>query len=238
MSYAKALEEAVHAACAIYQIVLIYVAAIDVQGLELCEPWSARFRHHHRVPGDPLRPALRNEFAGVRIDRQTDAEGYLRIGIVGRAHGERHQVVHLAVLDLRCSVEISAPFLDRAACSCERSQKPRKLRKVAKLECHISGVARRPTPEIGMEQRVSDRTVPAGTLSENAAPAVTATMETTLHERHRFFQQKVCPAACSRAVDVLIAAEPGKAVRERNDGGRHGARADQAIEPLGNIFGK
>src|SRR5580704_12638378 len=93
-------------------------------------------------------------------------------------------------------------------------------------------------PEIGMEEGVRDRTIAARALAEDAAPSGAAAAEAILDERHRFLEQEIRPAARASAVDVLVAAELGETVRKGHDNRRHGARADQPVEPLGDILGK
>ena len=55
-------------------------------------------------------------------------------------------------------------------------------------------------------------------------------------EGQHLVNEEAVPAAGCAAVDILVAAEPRKAIRKRHDDRRHGAGADQPIEALGNVL--
>src|ERR1051326_4204833 len=97
-------------------------------------------------------------------------------------------------------------------------------------------MARRRRPEIRIEQRMHNRAVAAGTFAENTAMSCSAATELLLHEGHGFLQQKIGPAADTGAVDILIAAELGEAVRKCNHSRRHGARRDEPVRLLRDIL--
>src|SRR3954453_9301577 len=91
-------------------------------------------------------------------------------------------------------------------------------------------------PNIRVAQRVCDRAIPTGTLTENAAVSGPAAAEALLNCRQHLLQQEVLPSADRRGVDVLIAAEPGEAIRKGDDRRWHVLFADKPVEALRQIF--
>jgi len=91
-------------------------------------------------------------------------------------------------------------------------------------------------PEVRIEQRMDDGSIAAGTLAEHTSATRAATVEFMLHHRHNFLNEDIRVGANGCAIDVLIAAKAGYAIRERHHYRRHGTGADQAIESFGNVF--
>src|SRR3954454_15922569 len=89
-----------------------------------------------------------------------------------------------------------------------------------------------------MTQRVRNRTVPAGTLTEHAAAAAATASEAPFDLWHHVLQQEIFQRAGGSRVDVLVAAETGETMGKSDDNRRHRAFADQPIEPLRQVLAK
>jgi hypothetical protein len=77
---------------------------------------------------------------------------------------------------------------------------------------------------------------PPELFAEHAAAPSTATSAALLDCRQHFMQQEIFPDAHRSRVDVLVAAEPGEAIGEGDNGRRHALLADQPVEPLRQIL--
>src|SRR4051794_9885124 len=139
---------------------------------------------------------------------------------------------------LLCRFKLLPPALDRVAGPGQSAQHRRHVRLIAQLKPHIAGVTGRSRPEVGMTQRVRNRTVPAGTLTEHAAAAAATASEAPLDLRHHALQQETPPRAGGSRVDVLVAAETGETIGKSDANQRHRAFADQPIEPLRQVLAK
>src|SRR5215831_13383318 len=91
-------------------------------------------------------------------------------------------------------------------------------------------------PDVGVAQRVRDGAVPARALAEHATTPGTATPEALLDSRQHLVQQEVLPSARGSRVDVLVAAEPGEAIREGDDNRWHVLFPDQPVEPFRQVL--
>src|SRR5260221_13555732 len=91
-------------------------------------------------------------------------------------------------------------------------------------------------PEVRVEQCMHEGAVAAGALAEDTAATAAATVKFSFDVRHGLLEEKIRPGTHGGAVDVLVAAQSGEAVRKRDDRGRHGAGADQPVEALGHLF--
>src|SRR2546423_13201642 len=87
-----------------------------------------------------------------------------------------------------------------------------------------------------MAQRVRQRAVSAGALSEHSAPPGAATTVALLDSRQHLMQQIVLPSTRRRRVDVLVATKPSEAIGKRDDDRRHPLLTNQPVEPLRQIF--
>jgi hypothetical protein len=83
---------------------------------------------------------------------------------------------------------------------------------------------------------VRDRAVPAGAFAEHATPPAPAALEAPFYCRQHFMQQEILPCPHRRRIDVLVAAEPGEAIGERDDDRRHALFSDQPVEPFRQVF--
>ena len=81
-----------------------------------------------------------------------------------------------------------------------------------------------------------ERAIPAGALSEHAAPPGTATIEALLDSRQHFLQQEILPSTHRSRVSVLVATEPSEAIGKRDDDWRHALFADQPVEPFRQVL--
>src|SRR3546814_3048655 len=66
------LQQAVQAARAVDEVVLVAAAAVDPQGLQLLQVPGVPPGQHDRVPLQPVGPALGNTLAGLRVDRRSE----------------------------------------------------------------------------------------------------------------------------------------------------------------------
>ncbi len=87
------------------------------------------------------------------------------------------------------------PTLDGVPRAGERTQHRWHIGQIAQLEAHIAGMTGRGRPDVGVAQRVGDRAIPAGALTEHAAAPGTATSEALLDRRQHFVQQEILPGA-------------------------------------------
>ena len=239
MRDSRRLEAPVHDPRAIDDVVLVDVAAIEIEGFQAAEGLAMRWllEHRQRIPAQPVGPALRDDLAGVQIDRQAQAEEGVGIGIEARGLREISISVPVLVLDLRPCLEGGDEALDRAAAAGEAAQHLRQIAAIEKLEPHVAGVARGSRPDAAaVTHRVHERAVAARALAEDAAPAVAAAAEAGLDGGQHLGDEERLPGAHGGAVDVLVAAEAGEAVGKGDDDRRHGARADEAVEALGNVL--
>ena len=236
MRDAAFFQKRMHAPRAIDEVVLVGVAAIDIERLQFLEMVGARLRDRQRIPVQPVLPALGDELAGVRIDRQADVHISGPIGIEGGRLAQHHDDVDVGVLGLLRGEEILQPDFRIAADGRQRAQHDGKFVTIQKVEPHIAGMHRRRRPEIGIEQRVDHRAIAAGAFAEDAAFAFAAAAEFLFDGRHGFFHQEVGPAAGAFAVDVLVAAEFGEAIGKGDDARRHRAGCDQPVEALGHVL--
>src|SRR4051812_44191576 len=89
-----------------------------------------------------------------------------------------------------------------------------------------------------MAERMHDRAIPAGTLAIYPPSSWAAATETLLDRGQHFPGQKILPGAGGSGVDILIAANPGEAIRKRKDGRRHALLADQAVQAFRHVLAK
>ena len=128
------------------------------------------------------------------------------------------------------------PALDRVLGAGECAEDRWHVGQITDLESHVAGMTGRGRPDVGVAQRVGYRAVAAGALAEHAAPPVAAASETPLDGGQHLMQQEILPRACRSRVDVLVAAEPGKAIWKRDDDRRHALFPDQPVEPLRQVL--
>src|SRR5438270_12592006 len=89
-----------------------------------------------------------------------------------------------------------------------------------------------------MAQRVRQRAVSAGALSEHSAPPGAATTVAPLDSRQHLMEQIVLPSTGARRVDVLIATKPSEAIGKRDDDRRHALLTNQPVESLRQVLAK
>lgn len=235
VGHAERGEPAGEAAGAVDEVVLVEPAAIDEQRLQALQVLPVALHQGEGIAGAPLRPALLDQLAGVGIDRQADAEGRFRVGIVGRRHGEDHQGVDIVPGGLPGRLEGLDEVLDRALAR-DPAQRGGHVLQIGELEGHVAGMAGRTGPETGVLQRVHDRAVAARALAEHGAPALPAAPEVFLHRRDELGDEDVLPRAHHGGVDVLVAAQARVAVGKGDDAGLQPALAVQPVEALGHVL--
>ena len=106
------------------------------------------------------------------------------------------------------------------------------------LEAGIARMAGGGGPDIGVAHGVDQGAEAARGFSEDAAPSGAAAAEPGFDGRQHLADEKVLVVSEDGRIDILVAAETREAIGEGDDDGRHLAFADQAVEPLGDVFGK
>ncbi len=161
---------------------------------------------------------------------------WVEFGIVTRRHRQNVEDLERAIGVLLRRLELLPPALDGVSASGEGAQHRRHVRQIAQLEAHIAGMAGGGRPDVGVPQRVGNRAVSAGAFAEHAATPAAAAAEALLDRRQHLVQQEVLPRTGRSRVDVLVAAEPGKAVGKSHDDRRHALFADQPVEPFRQVL--
>src|SRR5687767_3087387 len=87
-----------------------------------------------------------------------------------------------------------------------------------------------------MAKRMHHGAVAAGALAKHATASVAAAAEALLDEGQHLADQEGLPEAHGGAVDILVAAKAREAVGEGDPNRRHGAGADQPVQPFGHVL--
>src|SRR4029079_8503040 len=132
----------VEAPCAVMQVILISIAAIDEQAFQSAQAGSRIGHHRQRIMGGPIGPAFRDQFGGFGIAGQSDPEWLSWIGIVRRRHGEKHERVNLALARLLRLLEMLDESRDRAFMFSKIIQSAGKVAAIDEVERQVAGMTR------------------------------------------------------------------------------------------------
>src|SRR2546425_2815175 len=209
------------------QVELILRPAIDVHEPQTTQLGAVAIHHVHRIPGPPALPDLGTPLARLKVERKVDSHFLApRIRRVMRRHADRVQDrVHLLPAPVRLAPKPAEPFR-RAPAPPECREGFREIHDVAELEERVPGMIRQRGPCIGVQHSLDDRAVSSGGLPPDAA-AGDAIFR--FHEWDDFLPQIVVVSARPGRVDILIPADPGEAVDQRDDHRAHLFRSDEAV---------
>ena len=149
-----------------------------------------------------------------------------------------------AVVEARCRAPVArrAARIDAAGAALRRAmfrqgiERVRPVVPVDEIEVRIARMVRDRAPGLRVLHAVDDRAVAARGLAEAAAMlAAGERAELAIDERHQLARQVVGVIADRGRIDVLVAAQRGKAVRKDEDRGSHPALVDQARRALGQV---
>src|SRR2546425_3128668 len=210
------------------QVELILRPAVDVHEPQPTEPRTIPIDHVHRIPRAPTPPDLGSPLPGLEVEREVDPHLLApRIRRVVRRHPDRVQDrVHLFPPSVRLPPVPSQP-LGGAAVTPERGEGFREVHDVAEFEQGISRVIRQRGPGVRMQHPLDDGAVAPGRLPPDPP---TRDLVLRFDERDQLLPQVVVVSARPARVDVLVPADPGEAVDERDDHRAHLPGPDEAVE--------
>src|SRR2546425_2797766 len=214
--------------CAPDQVELVLRPAVDVHEPQPTEARTIPIHHVHRIPRAPTPPDLGSPFPGLDVEREVDPHLLApRVRRVVRRHPDRVQDgVHLFPPSVRLPPVPSQP-LGGAAVTPERGEGFREVHDVAEFEQGISRVIRQRGPGVRMQHPLDDGAVAPGRLPPDPP---TRDLALRFDEGDQLLPQVVVVSARPARVDVLVPADPGEAVDERDDHRAHLPRPDDAVE--------
>jgi hypothetical protein len=189
-----------------------------------------------RVVAETVLPTLGVKLRRVRIPGKPHAKRSLRVGVVERTHGAKHQAGPFGGGGLVLRLEVVDELFDRPVEVLQDVQGSIELGQLVDIEAHVRGVGRDGRPEVGVVHAVPGCPVAAGGFPEKPAPTFAPAREPVFHEGDDLLDEVVGVVARPNAVNVLVPAQPRRAVRKSDNDRGHGAFGDQAVQALGDVL--